>query len=118
MRATPFKAIKHTACAALGALLLASGACFAANVALTAAPTATVLPDGQSVPMWGYNCGAVTAPATCAAANPNAGTGWSPVVITIPSGEPLTITLTNSLSFTTTSGTNAIPTSLVIVGQL
>src|SRR5512143_905274 len=118
MRANPFKAIQHTVCAALGALLLASGASFAASVALTAAPTTAALPDGQSVPMWGYSCGAVTAPATCAAANPNASTGWSPVVITIPSGEPLTITLTNSLSFTTSSGTNLIPTSLVIVGQL
>src|SRR5512143_3911638 len=118
MRANPFKAIQHTVCAALGALLLASGASFAASVALTAAPTTAALPDGQSVPMWGYSCGAVVAPAKCAASNPNAGTGWSPVVITVPSGQPLTITLTNSLSFTTSSGTNAIPTSLVIVGQL
>src|SRR5512143_3448241 len=118
MRANPIKAIQHTVCAALGALLQASGASFAASVALTAAPTSTTLPDGQNIPMWGYSCGTVVAPATCAASNPNAGTGWSPVLITVPSGQPLTITLTNSLSFTTPSGTNAIPTSLVIVGQL
>src|SRR5512143_2623383 len=118
MRANPIKAIQHTVCAALGALLQASGASFAASVALTAAPTSTTLPDGQNIPMWGYSCGTVVAPAKCAASNPNAGTGWSPVVITVPSGQPLTITLTNSLSFTTSSGTNAIPTSLVIVGQL
>src|SRR5512143_2807986 len=120
MRANPIKAIQHTVCAALGALLLASGASFASSVALTAAPTSTTLPDGQSVPMWGYSCSAAVSPvsATCAASNPNAGTGWSPVLITVPSGQPLTITLTNSLSFTTSSGTNLIPTSLVIVGQL
>ena len=26
------------------------------QVNLTAAPTTTTLPDGQSVPMWGYSC--------------------------------------------------------------
>src|SRR5512143_1413611 len=120
MRANPIKAIKHTACAALGALLLASGASFASSVALTAAPTSTTLPDGQSVPMWGYGCSTTTLPvsATCAASNQNAGAGWSPVVITVPTGQPLTITLTNGLSFTTSSGTNTVPTSMVLVGQL
>ena len=70
--------------------------------------------------MWGYSCGTV-APvgATCAKLNPNApaGTGWSPVVITVPyatTGTNLTINLTNSLTF---NGNN-VPTSLVIVGQL
>src|SRR6266576_2330521 len=45
---------------------------------------------------------------------------WSPVVITVPSGQYLTISLTNNLTFTPTGATtpNTVPTSLVIVGQL
>ena len=91
-------------------LAAASGASFAQSVNLTAAGVNAALPDGQSVPMWGYKCGTVTAPATCTASNPNAGAGWSPVVITVPPG-PLTINLTNSLPGT-------VPTSLTIVGQV
>src|SRR5581483_6288249 len=53
--------------------------------------------------------------ATCAKLHPSA-TGWSPVVITVPTGQALTINLTNNLSFGSTP--NTIPTSLVIVGQL
>src|SRR5437660_3637082 len=50
---------------------------------------------------------------------------WAPPVITVPTGQDLTIKLTNNLSFqppTPAGGTappaNAVPTSLVIVGQL
>ncbi|MEN6587579.1 MAG: Ig-like domain-containing protein [Sulfuricella sp.] len=102
-------------------LLFASAASLADTVNLTAAPTQAVLPDGQAVPMWGYSCGTVDASAgsaTCAASNPNAGANWSPVVIRVPSGTNLTINLTNNLSFAAGAGTNAVPTSLVIVGQL
>src|SRR5512139_1123259 len=102
-------------------LLFANAASLADTVNLTAAPTQTVLQDGQTVPMCGYGCGAVDASAgsaTCAASNPNAGVNWSPVVITVPSSSSLTINLTNSLSFPAGSGTNTVPTSLVIVGQL
>jgi hypothetical protein len=41
-------------------------------------------------------------------------TGWSPVLITVPSGQALTINLTNNLTF----GVNSIPTFITIVGQL
>ena len=106
-------------------MLLAAGASLAQSVYLTAAPTQAVLPDGQSVPMWGYSCGngttAATAPATCSALNPNAGGNWSPVLITTAAGSTLTINLTNGLSIPITaggSGANSVPTSLVIVGQL
>jgi len=101
-------------------LLLASGASLADTINLTAAPTQAVLPDGQAVPMWGYSCGAVVngSAATCAASNPNAAGNWSPVIITIPVGTPLTINLTNNLSFTTAGAPNNIPNSIVIVGQL
>lgn len=116
MRANLVKAIQHTARATFAAVVLASSVSFADTVNLTAGPTQAALPDGQVVPMWGYSCGAVVAgsTATCAASNPTAGVNWSPVVITIPSGTSLTINLTNSLSF----GTSSIPTSVVIVGQL
>src|ERR1700680_649732 len=70
------------------------------TVNLTAAPTTTTMPNGASVPMWGYSCGtAITgSTAACAKSNPTA-VGWSPVVITVPTGQSLTINLTNNLSF-------------------
>jgi hypothetical protein len=106
------------------------------TVNLTAAPTTTTLPDGTTVPMWGYFCTplatGVTSTATCGPLNPSsAGNAtavppvpatWSPVLITIPysaTGTNLTINLTNNLSFTPTGSTpNNIPTSIVIVGQV
>ncbi len=119
MRSKTLKAILAHAGLASTLLLLSTGAAFAQQVSLTAQSTGTLLPDGQTVPMWGYACSApAVAPATCAAANPIAGaninvlTNWSPVVITTTPGSTLTIHLTNSLPA-------AVPeTSLVIVGQL
>ena len=105
-------------------LLLGSGAALAqTTVNLTAGPTTATLPDGSAVPMWGYSCGTAVSGSTgtCAALNPNAGTGgWSPVVITVPTSQSLTINLTNNLSFSTggTPAANTIPTSIVIIGQL
>src|SRR5467141_937875 len=134
MTANTFKAILIKTGFAASILLLGSGVAFAQSVNLTAAPTEAALPDGQTVPMWGYTCtGAAadpsappgTPPPTCTAANPSAGTNWSPVVITVPynpSGTGLTINLTNNLQFSTNPPTNTafnnVPTSLVIVGQL
>jgi Bacterial Ig domain len=95
------------------ALLLASGVSLAQSVNLTAGASTATLPDGSVVPMWGYTCSTATPAvgATCAALNPHA-TGWSPVVITVPSGTgSFTINLTNNLP-------TPVPTSLVIVGQL
>jgi hypothetical protein len=139
MRTSHFKANAIMKAAVLMASILLFGvsASFGQQtVNLTAAPTTTTLPDGTTVPMWGYFCGtAVTgATATCAALNPLAvattttPAPWSPVVITVPyvaaatggSATSLTINLTNNLSFTPTGATtaNAIPTSIVIVGQV
>src|SRR5882757_9520037 len=126
MRMINLKVILKAATFAVAGLLLTAGASFAQQqVNLTAAPTTTTLPDGTIVPMWGYSCAGATATtgstATCALLNPaaaataTAAATWSPVVITVPSGQGLTINLTNSLSFL--SG-NSVPTSLVIVGQL
>jgi hypothetical protein len=105
-------------------LLLAHKPAAAQTVNLTSGATSTTLPDGQSVPMWGYTCGTASG-ALCSPANP-ATTGWSPVVITVPytadgsgnSTTSLSITLANNLSFTAGGGTNKVPTSLVISGQL
>ena len=117
------KASLKTAVLLTTVLLLGAGLALAQQpVNLTAGPTSVTLPDGSTVPMWGYSCGAAVtgSTATCAALNPAATTpaSWSPVVITVPTGQALQINLTNNLSFATGTGTNTVPTSLVIVGQL
>ena len=112
-----------------GSLLLAGGAALAQQqVNVSVGSVTATLPDGSTVPMWGYICNGVTGTAlavnpTCAAlngaaatttANTTSATVWSPVIITVPSGQDLVINLTNSLTF----GANSVPTSMVIVGQL
>jgi hypothetical protein len=132
MQTNHFKSILKSA-RVLAILPFAAIAAFGQQtINLTAAPTTTTLPDGNVVPMWGYSCGlaATGATATCAALNPasaatlTTAATWSPVVITVPvatSGlTSLTINLTNNLSFTPTGATtaNAVPTSIMIVGQV
>src|SRR5579883_256150 len=117
---------KHTFSAAIWvAGILLSGAVSGfgqQQINLTAGPATATLPDGSQVPMWGYSCGAAVAgsTATCAALNPAAGAGaWSPVIITVPTGQDLQINLTNHLVFgPSVTSANKIPTSLMIVGQL
>jgi len=133
MRFHHLKATLKTAVLVTTVLLLGAGLAVAQQqVNLTAGPTMTTLPDGTAVPMWGYSCGTVVtgSTATCAALNGAASSAavWSPVVITVPTGQGLTISLTNNLSIGATIGCttlpatpctpNNIPTSLVIVGQL
>jgi hypothetical protein len=114
MKSNYLKKTTRFFCVALGLLLLSSGL-LAQQINLSAGPSNAVLPDGQSIPMWGYTCGAAVS-ATCAPLNPVAAAAgqWSPVVITVPTGQALQINLTNSLIF----NGNKIPTSLTIVGQL
>src|SRR5438067_752066 len=96
------------------ALLLGAGTALAQQVNLTAGATTLTLPDGSSVPMWGYSCDG-TQPAGSTASCGALGKGaWSPVIITVQSGQDLQINLTNNLSF----AVGKIPTSLVIVGQV
>jgi hypothetical protein len=117
MRIETLKSMIEAALRGAAVLLLGAGAAAAhaqVTVNLTAAPTTTTLPDGSMVPMWGYSCPATDAPA-CVSLNPNAGSSWSPVIITVPTGQNLTITLTNNLTFL---NNNTVPTSLVVVGQL
>ena len=119
MRLTNLKAILRTAIQ--GATVLLLGTCVASaqqQVNLAAGPTTLTLPDGSTVPMWSYTCGAVVSgsTATCAKLNPTAA-AWSPVVITVPTGATggLTINLTNNLLF---ANGNKVPTSIMIVGQV
>jgi hypothetical protein len=102
-------------------LLLGAGLSLA-QVGLTASPTTTLLPDGQSAPMWGLFCAPgsntnlATGP-TCTALNGQAqtGTAWQPPLIMVPytnGTASLTITLTHGLPAAVSE------TSLVIVGQL
>src|SRR6202795_2670195 len=112
------KATLRTAALAVSVLLVGVSLAVAQQqVNLAAGPTTVTLPDGAALPMWGYSCGSVVSgsTATCGKLNP-AAAGWSPVVITVPSGSDLQINLTNNLSFGATP--NNVPTSLVIVGQL
>src|SRR5437016_6563672 len=131
MRSNNFKSGLIKSGLAASVLLLAAGAAHAQSVNLTAGPINGVMPDGSSVPMWGYTCDATQpaqvagSAATCAPLNPLSvatttppkPATWSPVVITVPyssTGTSLTINLTNGLTFTPTGGTpNNIPTSLV-----
>ena len=117
-----FKAILKAALRVAAILPFAAVVAFGQQtVNLTAGPTTTTMPDGTVVPMWGYSCGTAVngSTATCAKSNPLA-TGWSPVVITVPTGQSLTINLTNNLSFLPvgSSAANTVPTSLMIVGQI
>src|SRR5882762_7450632 len=122
MRSNNYKSVLKHAGLAASVLLLASGAAFAQQQVNLSAGVAAAAPGGTSVPMWGYSCGAAVSgsTATCTALNKAVAAGtaaagtWSPVVITVPTGQDLQINLTNNLSFI---GSN-IPTSLVIVGQL
>src|SRR5215469_9706781 len=117
MRSNYLKTVK-TAVLTMCVLLLGAGMS-SAQVNLTAQPMTFTLPDGATVPMWGYVCGAAVAGdvGTCAPLNANAA-GWSPVLITVPTGSNLTINLQNLLTFATATGTNTVPTSLMIVGQV
>jgi len=111
MRFNFLKTSLKTAILATTVLLLGASLAVAQSVTLTAAPANLITPDGATVPMWGYTCTAVAAPATCVSLNPAAPAGtWSPVVITVPVGT-LTISLANGLPA-------GVPTSLTIVGQL
>src|SRR4029077_17562251 len=99
MRSSYYSHALKKAVLVLTVLIAAASASFAQSVTLTATPQATTLPDGNSVPMWGWVCGAVSG-ATCTAMNgvPQVGvTTWQPPLITVPTGGGLSITLNNGL---------------------
>jgi hypothetical protein len=105
----------------------------AGNTPATAATAVANIQNGQvvSVSVTSPGIGYTSAPTisftsastTGSGATATAGLWWSPVVITVPSGQALTINLTNNLysSLLTGAGTtpvNPIPTSIMIVGQV
>ena len=129
MRSNYLKATLNAAIFALTVLLLTAGVSSAQTVNLTASQQTTVLPDGNTVPMWGWTCGGVAGNpvttaatgATCTALTYNPTTGtlngqtgiatWQPPLIVVPyvaTGTSLTINLANSLP---------VENSLVIIGQ-
>ncbi|MDE1923371.1 MAG: hypothetical protein KGI55_08090, partial [Gammaproteobacteria bacterium] len=129
MRSDTIKSVlRRSAIAAALALYAGAAALGAQVVNLSAGPATAIMADGKSVPMWGYSCGAAAtgSTATCAALDKAATTAavWSPVIITVPTGQDLQINLTNNLSFTPATcatppcAANTVPTSIVIVGQL
>jgi uncharacterized repeat protein (TIGR01451 family) len=111
MRFNDLKLTFKTAVLATFVLLLGASAAVG-QIKITAGPASATLPDGSSVPMWGYSCDG-GANANCRPLSPKVG-AWSPIVITTTAGSDLNIQLTNNLTF---AGGN-IPTSLTIVGQL
>jgi hypothetical protein len=118
MRSNLLKSLLIKSGLAASILLLAGGNALAQQqINLSAGPATATQPDGSQVPMWGYTCGAAVAgsTATCAALNKTVAVGgWSPVVITVPTGQSLAINLTNNLSF---AGAK-VPTSITVVGQV
>src|SRR5260370_4368640 len=73
------------------------------QVNLTAGPATTIMPDGSTVPVWGYSCGAVVtggSTATCGALNHSAAAAGMcpPVAITGPRGHSRTGHRQNSCS--------------------
>jgi hypothetical protein len=103
----------------LGVLLLTAGISLAqVTVTLTASRQIATLPDGNTVPMWGWTCDAASAATgNCVALNGSAqagGAAWQPPLITVPLASgvttgSLTINLTNNLP---------VESSVVIMGQV
>jgi hypothetical protein len=116
MRTNYLKTILNAAVAVASLFLFTTGTTLAQQqINLSAGPATATMPDGTQVPMWGYSCGTVVSASTASCRPLNPGGGWSPVVITVPTGSDLQINLTNNLTF---ANGNSVPTSIVIVGQL
>jgi Bacterial Ig domain len=113
MRLSSLKQALKKAALALTIFVAAGSAASAQTVNITATTQTTMLPDGNTVPMWGWNCVSATAGASCSAMNGGAqlgGTTWQPPLIRVQSGAgTFTINLTNNLP---------VETSLTIIGQL
>ena len=100
MRTNYLKTLVKVAVRSASILLLGAAAAYGQQqVNLTAGPATATLPDGSTVPMWGYSCGTAVSGSTATCAPLNTAAGWSPVVITVPTTAAggLAINLTNSL---------------------
>ena len=119
MRTTGMKKFLGAAGLLATALLGANGAQAATTVSLTAQRATLTLPDGTVTPMWSYCSSAAVAGTTplgvvsggaCPTVPAGAVPTWTqgPTII-VPTGEPLTINLTNQLP---------TPTSITVLGQI
>jgi hypothetical protein len=93
-------------------LLLTAVMCSAqTTVTLQAQRMTALMPDGKTVPMWGYaNCPVDTTTSTAVCPDATAAAQWAPgPTIYAKAGTDLTINLTNALP---------TPTSIVILGQI
>ena len=83
MRTNNCKTILKAAVRVLGILPFAAVVALGQQVVnLTAGPAATALPDGSTVPMWGYSCGAAAGSCGNTGTTPPSGT-----IANSPSGE-------------------------------
>lgn len=113
--------------ASLGATLLAAGALYASpasalSVCVRVAAYVETMPDGSSVPMWGYRVAASCTPTQLATATSaiNNKVSSPGAAIAVPADDTtLTITLVNRASADTALGETAltVPTSLVLHGH-
>lgn len=101
-------------------LLFAVASGFGQNtVSLTAGPNTTTLPDGTTLPMWGYTCGAVGGSATCAPlAGPSSGAATKALGGVYVLNGGLGYTSAPSVMITGGGGTGAAATAVVSNGQV
>ena len=103
-------------------LLFAVATGFGQTVTLTAGPNTTTLPDGTTLPMWGYTCSSVTAPtasATCAPlAGPSSGAATGALGGAYVLNGGTGYASAPSVSFTGGGGTGAAATAEVSNGQV
>jgi hypothetical protein len=115
MRAIISKARLITSAIASSVLLLGASAAFAQTVSLTAGPASATLPDGQSVPMWGYTCGTGLGGATAGVVTVDS-TGVITAIAVGGGGSGYTSA--PSVTITDPTGTGAIATATVSGGAV
>src|ERR1700674_1703471 len=117
MRMNNFRAILKAATLSVAALLLTASASFAQQqVNLTAAPTTATMPDGTTVPMWGYSCGAAVTAVTSTAATTYSPTGASDTSLTMPTNAYAGTTVTAGTSSGTVLSNTATTLTLTSAG--
>jgi parallel beta-helix repeat protein len=97
---------------ATGFLLFALATGFGQVVNLTAGPATTTLPDGTTLPMWGYSCGTASSAATCAplsGSSSAAGTGALGGIYVLNGGSGYSSATTVTISGGGGTGAQAAP---------
>src|SRR6202521_1731204 len=86
------------------------------TVNLTAGPATAILPDGTTVPMWGYSCGAAVTAVTSTAATTYSPTGASDTSLTMPTNAYAGTTVTAGTSSETVLSNRATTLTLTSAG--